>query len=73
MHVDGVLYLEEHLTEARLQEKCVLTVTRSFALLNSTETIWHRGSGYRHTMATLSSHIALRTPLHFGHQGGEGT
>lgn len=61
MFVNGVLYLEEHLTEARLQEKCVFSAPDTLTNLTSAETTWLRVSDYRPTMATPLSRIALPT------------
>lgn len=67
MFVNGVLYFEEHLSEAKLREKYV---TLSFPLLRNpylplTGTTCNRGSGCKPTLDMLSNLTALprhRTP-----------
>ena len=72
MSVNGVLYLEEHLTEARLQEKCVCSALLAFTNLISAEITCLRGKEYRLTTATPLSRIAPPTPRRVD-RGGEAT
>ncbi|KAJ3537354.1 hypothetical protein NMY22_g5621 [Coprinellus aureogranulatus] len=73
MNVDGVVYLEEHLTEARLQEKYVPMLKDAFLELTVAEITWLRANGNRRTMATLLSRIVPQTRQHVEHQAGEET